>query len=420
MVSKEEIITKIEKEYRIRKKSAKTDEERKRIRELKNEAISIVSSENFTNFGRNEILRAVFGGKNNEEEKFYKTYDKNKTQLPIPHIISRNNPYLLTPEELKKNEEFKINSYWSSFILQATEDAEIFEPNDIKNLLAILSVKSAYIEHLKKEKLPDEGILKILVIDGFIIPLPMVAEIREISKRKENYQRIINSIDKAQKIQIKGKLSVDIKGEPLEVKKAFSFISEYEEITYKNKKALNIKLSPTVAKLLIEKKGRYYNRKLINNIPDNLLPLYFTLDNFRLNQNIKEKIISKKDLLENSRLIYGKTAKERPDKVEKYLKKKLNKLKNGITIDKDTKIKLIKDWKEVEMYNGEKGIKIIYESKTLHRQSENPTLSILKPYTANPKTLHSQSKNALLTLVNQRLDLVLLFLIALRLLYRSF
>ncbi len=298
--------------------------------------------------------------KEKNTEKFYKSYNKNKTQLPILHFISRNNPYLLTPEILRKNKEFKINSYWSSFILQATKDVEIFEPNDIKNLLAILSIKSAYIEHLKKEKLPDDDILKILVIDGFNIPLPMVAEIREISKRKENYQRIINSIDKAQKIQIKGKLSVDIKGEPLEVKKAFSFISEYEEITYKNKKALNIKLSPTVAKLLIEKKGRYYNRKLINNIPDNLLPLYFTLDNFRLNQNIKEKTISKKDLLENSRLAYSKTIEYKPYMVEKYLKDKLNKLKNGITIDKNTKIKLIKDWEEVEMYNGEEGIKIIF------------------------------------------------------------
>ncbi len=298
--------------------------------------------------------------KEENTEKFYKSYNKNKTQLPILHIISRNNPYLLTPEILRKNEEFKINSYWSSFILQATKDVEIFEPNDIKNLLAILSIKSAYIEHLKKEKLSDEEILKILVIDGFNIPLPMVAEIREISKRKENYQRIINSVDKAQKIQIKGKLSVDIRGEPLEVKKAFSFISEYEEITYKNKKALNIKLSPTVAKLLIEKKGKYYNRKVINNIPDNLLPLYFTLDNFRLNQNIKEKTISKKDLLENSRLIYGKTAQERPDKVEEYLKKKLNKLKTGIPISTKHRIKLIEDWDEVEMYNGEKGIKIIF------------------------------------------------------------
>jgi len=310
-----------------------------------------------------EVIQKLEEKKRKEKntEAFYKNYNTDRTQIPVPYLISRNNPCLLNSEKIKGEERIKIDSYWSSFIIQATKDSELFDVVDIKNILSILAIKTAYIEHLKENGVDNEEIIKALVLDGVYIPLPLIAEIRDISKQKKNYLKIIETVDKAQNLQIKGFISVDVKGKPLEIKKAFSLISEYEEITFKNKKTLNIKLTPTVAKLLLEKRGKFYNRKLINNIPDNILPLYFFLDNIRLNHNIKEKIISKKNLLINSRLAYGKTAKERPDKVDIYLKNKLDKLKSGIRIDKDINVKILKNWEEMEMYNGEIGIKIIFE-----------------------------------------------------------
>lgn len=300
--------------------------------------------------------------KEKEVKHFYKTYNTNRTQIHALHVISRNNPCLLNPLKLSNGEELKINSYWGNFIIQATKDnIEVFDPVDIKNIITILSLEKSYIEHLKKQKETNEDILKRLVIDGVYIPLPIIAELREIKKREENYQRILESIDKAQKLQLKGKLSTNLKGGAVDITKAFSIISEYEEIKFQNKRTVNIKLSPTIAELLIQNKGRGINRKLLNKIEDNLLPLYFFLDNLRLNKNIKEKTISKQDLLINSRLIYGKTLEIRPDMVDKYLKEKLNKLKKGILISKDYKEKIIKDWKESELHNGEEGIKIIFE-----------------------------------------------------------
>ncbi|MFN3978482.1 MAG: hypothetical protein ACK4J2_07520 [Sulfurihydrogenibium azorense] len=299
--------------------------------------------------------------KEKETELFYKTYNRNKTQIYTLHIIDRNNPVLLTPEKLSKEQELAISSYWGNFIIQATkDDIEVFDPADIKNIITILSIEKSYAEHLKKQKEDQDDIVKQLVIEGIYIPLSLIAELREITKRKKNYDKILESIDKAQKLQIKGNLSTDL-GKAIEITKAFSIISEYDIITFTNKTTINIKLSPTIAELLINNKGRGVNRKLLNRIDNNLLPLYFFLDNMRLNKNIKEKTISKQDLLINSRLTYGKTAETRPDKLDKYLKEKLNKLKQGILISKDYKEKIIKDWEKTELHNGEEGIRIIFE-----------------------------------------------------------